>query len=345
MKPIILEYVWLDGYDVPNLRSKIKMHYVDGTEGVREGVNPPNWGFDGSSTLQADGNNSDCILNPVRVVPHPLFRDNEAYIVLCQVLNPDLTAHSSNKRVSLQGAEVKHYSMEMWFAFEQEYTIFDAKGERPYNWGDGYPEPQGRYYCGIGSDVAWGRKISEDHLQACMYAGIKLAGTNAEVMASQWEYQTTPMKALEAADNLWISRFILNRIAERHNATIKLDPKPIKGDWNGAGCHTNFSTKIMREYCPQEHIEKICGVFKKNTQDHIAVYGSNNNQRLTGKHETQHINTFSYGVADRGASIRIPPATASANKGYLEDRRPAANIDPYEVCAVLLETMAEAEQF
>ena len=231
---------------------------------------------------------------------------------------------------------------EMWFAFEQEYTIYDMHGTSPYLWPkSGFPPEQGRYYCGVGADVAWGREVCDDHMGACLRAGLPMSGTNAEVMPSQWEFQTGPQLLLWQQISFWISRFILNRVAADHNLTIKLDPKPVKGDWNGAGCHTNFSTKEMRKDCADWQQENICAAIGKRVKEHIAVYGHDNSERLTGEHETQHISKFSYGVADRGASIRIPPAMAEFNKGYLEDRRPAANIDPYEVCNVLLETVCE----
>jgi glutamine synthetase len=228
----------------------------------------------------------------------------------------------------------------MWFALEQEYAIYDKYGENPYMWPtQGFPAPQGRYYCGVGSDVAWGRKISENHMLACLKAHIEIGGTNAEVMPSQWEFQIGPLNALEVSDQLWISRFILNRLAEDFEATIKLDPKPVKGDWNGTGCHINFSTKSMREHLDAARVAEICGALEKNIDKHLAVYGKCNHERLTGKHETCSINQFRYGEADRGVSIRIPPGVLQAGKGYLEDRRPAANVDPYEACRVLMETV------
>ena len=348
----ILEYVWLDGYEVKNLRSKIKV--VDAECRLGPGFTPdiesfPEWGYDGSSTGQATGDFSDVILKPVKCMHNPFFKSDSneianSFIVLCDIMNPDGSVHESSTRSGLVDLDKKYAEHDMWFAFEQEYTIYDATGTSPYNWPvSGFPEGQGRYYCGIGGDVAWGRDISDEHLMMCLEHNLCIVGTNAEVMPSQWEFQSGPLTALDAADNLWLSRFLLNKIAEKHHATISLDPKPIKGDWNGAGCHTNFSTKAMREKCGKEEWTEICEAIGERTSEHMAVYGNLNHERLTGDHETCSMEDFRFGESDRGAAIRIPPVTSANSKGYLEDRRPAANIDPYLVCKVLLETVCESE--
>lgn len=347
---VILEYIWLDGYahnnerphDVANVRSKIKIFHGN----ITDISSIPRWSFDGSSTMQATGNRSDCILNPVYFVKYPIIdkANNDTYIVLCEVLNADGTPHASNTRAALAAVENKFAHTEMWFALEQEYAIYDKYGENPYLWPEkGYPAPQGRYYCGVGADAAWGRPISELHLLACMEAKLAIGGTNAEVMPSQWEFQIGPGTATHISDQLWIARFLLNRIAEKFDATIKLDPKPVKGDWNGTGCHINFSTLKMRESMNIDDVKRICSALENNIQKHLAVYGKQNEQRLTGKHETCSINQFRFGEADRGASIRIPPGVLQAGRGYLEDRRPAANVDPYEACRVLMETVCSTE--
>ena len=344
---LVLEYVWLDGNAVKNLRSKIKVMNVEEFRGF-EPEHYPDWGFDGSSTNQAPGNKSDVILKPVRVIENPLYRPNASsgdmsLIVLCDVANPNGKPHETSTRAGLVELAEKYESHKMWFAFEQEYTIYDGEGTAPYRWPiSGFPSPQGKYYCGVGDDVAWGRDISNDHLEACLWADMSIVGTNAEVMPSQWEFQTGPLEALDAADNLWLARFLLNRVGEQHGCTIKLDPKPIKGDWNGAGCHTNFSTRQMRNKCPEEHWTAICEAIGERVDEHLKVYGHQNHERLTGEHETCSIEEYRFGESDRGASIRVPPAIVKEGKGYLEDRRPAANIDPYLVCGVLLETVCGA---
>ncbi len=334
MAKITAEYIWIDGQKpTQKLRSKTKI--IDGP--VHKLSDLPEWGYDGSSTYQASGHFSDLKLNPVRIAPDPLHRDDDI-LVLCEVLNPDETVHWSNKRAQLREISEKYADHETWFGIEQEYTLFD--GNKPLGWPDkGFPAPQGGYYCGVGVDEVFGREIVEAHAAACIRAGIQIAGTNAEVMPAQWEFQIGPLPPLEMADELWLARWLLYRIGEEYLVSATLYPKPVKGDWNGAGAHTNFSTRAMREDGGIAVIEAAMEKLAKRHEDHIKVYGAHNEERLTGLHETAPIHEFRYGVSDRGASVRIPMATAAQKKGYFEDRRPAANMDPYEVCAILIETV------
>ena len=334
MSKVRAEYIWIDGYKpTANLRSKTKV--VDGP--VQNVEELPEWGFDGSSTLQAEGHFSDCLLRPVRIVPDPI-RGGDNILVMCEVFNADGTVHESNKRAALRDVAEKYADQEAWFGIEQEYTFYD--GNRPLGWPEnGFPAPQGEYYCGVGCDEVYGRQIVEEHMEACIRAGIEISGINAEVMPAQWEFQVGPVGALEVSDELWLARWLLYRIAEDFDVTVTIEPKPMKGDWNGAGAHTNFSTKAMREEGGMNVIEEACENLKKKHAEHIAVYGASNEERLTGLHETCSINDFRYGVSDRGASIRIPMGTANDGYGYLEDRRPASNIDPYEVCFALMNTV------
>jgi glutamine synthetase len=323
-----LEYIWLDGYaPEPSIRSKTKV--VESKPATVEDC--PGWSFDGSSTEQAEGSSSDCLLKPVRLVVDPQRKN--ASLVMCEVLNADRTIHASNTRGPFED------DPDLWCGFEQEYTIM--QGDRPLGFPkDGYPGPQGPYYCSVGIDNCVGRDIVEKHLDACLEAGLSVTGINAEVMKGQWEYQLFGKGAKEACDDLWISRFLLYRNAEAYGVTIDLHPKPIKGDWNGSGMHTNFSTTPIREQGGEKMITEICEKFKANHDRHIVDYGSDNDQRLTGLHETQSIDTFSYAVSDRGASIRIPVGTVQGGwKGYLEDRRPASNADPYKVVSQILATL------
>ncbi len=334
MKSIALEYIWLDGYSpTPSLRSKTKI--VDMK--VNDAGEAPEWGFDGSSTRQAEGKSSDCILRPVRVTPDPI-RGEDHRLVFCEVWNADGTPHISNTRAPLRAVAEKHAKEESWFGIEQEYTLFN--GEKPLAWPEeGEPGEQGPYYCAVGSANIYGRDLVEAHLAACLAAGIRIAGINSEVMPGQWEFQVGPIGPLEVGDELWLSRWLLHRLSEEFGITVSFSPKPMEGDWNGAGAHTNFSTKAMRAKGGRTVIDEACKKLATRHQEHITVYGAGNDKRLTGKHETAPIDQFRYGESDRGASIRIPIFTVQHGAGYLEDRRPAANMDPYKVAARLIETI------
>ena len=317
------EYIWLDGYQPePSLRSKIK---------TTEDETPPDWAFDGSSTQQAEGGTSDCLLLPVQKYNGPLFAD---YLVMCQVETGEHEVHSSNTRVAAE----KVVTDEWWFGFEQEYFFTDTKGN-PLGWQDGTPRPQGDYYCGVGSMNVQGREISEAHLEVCLEAGIELSGTNAEVALGQWEYQCFG-KGIKAGDDLWVSRYLLHKVAEEFGVCVNIHPKPKSGDWNGSGMHTNLSNEEMRTNGSENLMNSICEKLGAAHPEGIQEYGSDNDKRLTGLHETQKITEFSYAKFDRGASIRIPIFTIEHDwNGYLEDRRPASNADPYRIIAHIVGTL------
>jgi len=326
------EYIWLDGTaPTPLLRNKTKI-LADDVDVM------PIWGFDGSSTNQADGANSDCVLQPVFVCPDPI-RGGANKLVLCDVYNAhDMKPHKTNTRAACAKAAKKYAKHEMWYGIEQEYTMLRLDGT-PYGFpeGGGFPEPQGPYYCGVGAGRVVGREIVEEHTQLCMDAGLLISGTNAEVMPGQWEFQIGPGDALTASDHLYVARWLLHRVAEDYDVVISFAAKPQKGDWNGAGAHTNFSTKAMRE--DYKAIIAACEAIGKKVDLHVSNYGHGIEERLTGKHETAPYNKFSYGVSNRGASIRIPWQVEQDGKGYAEDRRPNANCDPYTVTRVILETV------
>jgi glutamine synthetase len=331
LMPYRAEYIWIDGQKpTAKLRSKTKI--------VPSGEEPPVWGFDGSSTEQAPGNLSDCVLNPVFVRPDPI-RGGDDVLVLCEVLTPDMEPHPSNTRSAAVAAYEKYKDQVPWFGLEQEYTFF--KDGRPHGWPvGGYPAPQGGYYCGVGADEIWGRDVVEDHTAACIKAGIEISGTNAEVMIGQWEFQIGPLGPIEVGDHLWMARWLLYRIAEDYNISAHLNPKPVEGDWNGAGAHTNFSTKEMRS--SYEPIVAACEALGTKAEMHIQHYGAGIERRLTGLHETAPWTEYSYGVSDRGASVRIPWQVAQEQKGYIEDRRPNANMDPYTVTRLITDTVCGA---
>lgn len=382
---VVAEYVWLDGSNLttdkegnfvlePNknqeVRSKIKI--IDTRfDGFRAEMNlqerqnyvkalaedVPPWGFDGSSTNQAKGHASDCVLKPVRVYLDPLrTRERPDYLsvlVLNEVYDvPGEKPHLSNMRAGLRELSEKYEDQEFWFGLEQEYTFMRvddldfSRIARPL----GFPKngkepavPQGKYYCGNGADKIVGREIVDKHMFACLDAGILLAGTNAEVMPGQWEYQdgngTEFSNPLKVADDLTTARFLMERIAEKYGVVASLNPKPQQGDWNGAGAHTNFSTKAMRE--SDQGFQEIVERLRQKHVQHIALYGEGIEQRLTGKHETCPYTDFRAGVSDRGASIRIPWQVAAEGSGYMEDRRPCANMNPYVVLAKIMQTVME----
>ena len=327
-------YVWIDGSG-ENLRAKSKtMDIVP-----QKPDDCPIWNFDGSSTGQAEGSNSDVYLYPAALFKDP-FRGGHNKLLLCETYKYNKEPTESNKRHSCVKAMDKAKDSHPWFGIEQEYTLLATDGH-PFGWPkNGFPGPQGPYYCGVGANKVYGRAVVEAHYRACLYAGIKVAGTNAEVMPAQWEYQVGPCEGIEMGDHLWMSRFILHRVAEDYSVVVSLDPKPIPGDWNGAGAHCNYSTVAMREAGGIKVIEVAIEALKKEHHRHIKAYdphqGEDNKRRLTGLHETSSINDFSAGVANRGASIRIPRQVGEDGCGYLEDRRPSSNCDPYSVTEVIV---------
>ena len=329
------EYIWLDGTEpTAQLRSKTKILDDNVTT-------PPIWGFDGSSPNQATGDKSDCVLKPVFTCPDPL-RGGRNILVLNEVLlAANMRAHPTNTRAAAAAAAKKFVDDDMWFGMEQEYTMLKPDGT-PLGFPEGgFPEPQGPYYCGVGADKIFGRDIVEQHTQACIDAGLKISGTNAEVMPGQWEFQIGPAGVTEVGDHLNVARWLLQRIAEDYDVVVTFAAKPQKGDWNGAGCHTNFSSKSMRESYPA--VIAAVNAVAKNYLQLVKNYGHDIESRLTGAHETAPWDKFSYGVSDRGASIRIPWQVEKDGKGYAEDRRPNANCDPYVVTRLLTETVCGSD--
>lgn len=347
----LAEYIWLDGADpTQGLRSKTRVISVEGGRTLQLS-DFPEWGFDGSSTYQAEGGDSDLALVPVSFVPDPL-RVEGNYLVLCEVMAESGQPHASNTRALMRRElESGAAAQEPIVGFEQEYTLFE-KG-RPLGFpADGYPAPQGPYYCGVGADHAFGRHLVEAHTQACLEAGLMIYGINAEVMPGQWEFQIgyrgvagESADPLSVADHVSFARYLLLRLGERFGVTPSFDAKPMKGDWNGAGAHTNFSTRAMRDprtglRAIREAIERLA----ERHEAHIVAYGAGLEERLTGLHETCAIDQFRSGVADRGASIRIPRHVEEKGHGYLEDRRPGANCDLYRVGAELLKTICSTPE-
>lgn len=329
---VMAEYIWIDAKGGVRSKTRTLKKKPDSTDDL------PEWNFDGSSTGQAPGDNSDVYLRPCAIYSDP-FRRGENILVLCETWDADGSPNKFNFRHDCARLMDANAKRELWFGLEQEYTLLGPDGW-PYGWPKGgFPGPQGPYYCGVGTGKVYCRDIVEAHYKACLYAGVMIAGINAEVMPAQWEYQVGPCQGISLGDELWMSRFLLHRVAEEFGAKISFAPKPIPGDWNGAGLHTNVSSAEMRADGGMKHIEAAMKKLEGRHVEHIKVYGEGNADRMTGLHETASMDKFNWGVADRGASVRIPRACAKEGKGYFEDRRPASNADPYQITGIIVETI------
>lgn len=341
-KKQIVEYVWLGGSGW-DFRSKARVLNTPVTS-----VNQiPEWNFDGSSTGQAETSSSEMILRPVRMVNDP-FRGGHHKIVLCEVYTPAGIPSTSNFRHNAAKvfSEPSVVAEEFWFGVEQEYILCKicTKSSKliPVAWGEEGNEPkhQGEFYCGVGHGKAIHREVPEEHLSICLAAGLDIAGINAEVFPGQWEYQVGICKGIDVCDQLWLSRYFLFRVCEKHKLVPSFDPKPMKGDWNGSGCHLNISTKSTREKPNKiETIEVLLNKMKTTHASNMSFFGDKNDERLTGKHETSNMKEFSWSVGGRHSSVRIPYSTEKGDTGYFEDRRPAANMDPYLTCAINVDSM------
>ncbi len=336
MAKLKLEYIWLDGYEpVANLRSKTKI--VEGDPESFSLEDCPMWGFDGSSTKQADGSDSDCMLKPVAIYPDGARLNG--FLIMSEVMLPNGDPHPSNARATITD------DSGFWVGLEQEYFMY--QDGRPVGWPEnGFPDPQGEYYTGVGfnnvGDVA--RQVVEEHLDLCLEAGINHEGINAEVAKGQWEFQVFGKGSKNAADQVHVARYILLRVCEQYGIEVNFHCKPFTGDWNGSGMHCNFSSDYMRGTGGKDYFMKLMDKFEAYKDEHIAAYGPENHLRLTGLHETQSIDKFSWGIADRGASIRVPHSFANDGyKGYLEDRRPNSQGDPYKIVSRVLKTVLETE--
>jgi glutamine synthetase len=340
---VIAEYIWIDGTGI-NVRSKWRT--LPGP--VTDISEIPLWNYDGSSTEQAVTNDSEVTLKPVAIFPDP-FRGGDNILVLCSTYKfanaekDELKPANTNFRHFAEPIFEKAKDFHPWFGIEQEYTLFECTNaftKWPLGWPQGgYPPAQGPYYCSVGATVCFGRVVMDLHYNACLAAKITVSGTNGETMPGQWEFQIGPWEGVDIGDHLWVARYLLGRVTEDLSIGVSFHPKPIiGGDWSGAGCHANYSTLAMREEGGLEEIYKAIDCLENTHVEHIKYYGSENNLRLTGKNETCSVSTFRAGVGDRGASIRIPTSTKQEGKGYFEDRRPASNIDPYVVGALLVST-------
>jgi len=331
---LLAEYIWIGGEN--ELRSKTKvLHNLDLCSHIKE---LPKWNYDGSSTKQATGTYSEIILKPVAYYSDP-FRKGNHILVLCSTFRPDGTPLENNHRITAKKIFNKKLEEKPWFGIEQEFFIMDPRTDKPVGFPVlGNPNGQGQYYCSVGSSNAFCRFILDEHLLACLHSGLNISGINAEVAPGQWEYQIGPCTGIESGDQVCVSRYILKRIAEKYNLDISWHPKPVLGDWNGSGCHTNYSTVGTRSKNGLDVIYKHMEKLQLKHNEHMDVYGQHNNLRMTGEYESSNYNKFSYGVGNRGASVRIGNDVVKNKCGYYEDRRPASNMDPYLVTSKIFET-------
>ena len=334
---MLVEYIWLDVNGEPRSKTRV-IETPKKEKGEKQDVEIPLWNYDGSSTGQASGDKSEIILHPVSAYPDP-FRGGDCILALCETLNADMSPHSTNTRFLAKEIFEKYKSVEPLYGIEQEFFLEKNNSILAFADKDNQPKPQGNYYCGTGENCH-GRNVIEAAFKRCIVAGLTVTGFNAEVAPSQWEIQVCS-SGINAADQLIILRYILNRTAESFSISINYQPKPLDGDWNGSGCHVNFSTKSMRDKNGYSVIENAVKNLENKHSLHMKHYGKDNNLRMTGKHETSSYDTFTHGVGDRTASVRIPQDTFKNKCGYLEDRRPASNMDPYVVTRLILETCVE----
>ena len=334
---LVAEYIWIDAEY--GLRSKSRTLPIINENTYKNVEKIPTWSYDGSSTNQAVTKDSDITIKPVASFTDP-FRGFPHILVLCETYNSDGEPLPSNHRSwANEIFDISTQEHCPWYGIEQEFFLMTPNG-RPIGFpSDGYPKPQGKYYCGVGANNIFGREIMDELYQHCIMASIKISGVNAEVANSQWEFQIGPCSGLEVGDHLWVARYILNRLAEKYGAVVDYHPKPLEGSWNGSGLHTNFSTHCMRDKGGIKDIKMALKKLEMRHEYHMKFYGSENYKRMTGGQETSSFYKFNWGIRDRSASVRIPPGVAQSGQGYLEDRRPASNADPYLVAGLIYETV------
>jgi glutamine synthetase len=345
LNSVILEYVWLGADYV--LRSKYKTLYLQTNDKLININQIPNWNYDGSSTGQAPGNASEITLVPVAFRPNPFFESGKSFLVLCATYLRDGKPAPGNTRHNANVIFNKNLDMNPWFGLEQEYFIMapnftqDSTTPLAYSF-ENKPDAQdrqggGRYYCGVGNQHIANRSLAEKHYLYCLNARLNISGINSEVAPSQWEFQIGPCEGINASDELWLSRYILQKLSEEFKINISYEPKIID-DINGSGLHTNFSTEETRNEGGLDRIRQYLDKMEPKHKEHLQIYGTGNEKRLTGHHETSSMEKFTWKDGDRGASVRIPYTTIDENKGYFEDRRPASNADPYLVTSKIFET-------
>jgi glutamine synthetase len=336
----VADYVWVGGNS--EFRSKTRVITVKPNQKSVTLKDIPDWNYDGSSTNQSNREESEVILVPRAMYRNPFTMGNDV-LIMCDTYTPDMTPHVTNTRASAQKIFNQHTEMRPWYGLEQEYFIIDPNTNLPVGYEDGKTQGQGTHYCGAGAENVFGRSVADQHMALCIRAGITISGINAEVAPGQWEFQVGPCEGIQAGDDMMMARYLLIRVAETKNLKVTFEPKPLKGNWNGSGCHTNFSTVMMREgshgKTGLDYINQAIKCLETDHTEMISKYGSGNQERMTGLHETADYNVFSHGVANRGVSVRIGNETYRNKKGYFEDRRPSSNCDPYVVTSLIMKSI------
>lgn len=321
----VCEYIWLDGSG--SIRSKTRViKKLDTTHVLK-------WNYDASSTeqLPSDGD-TEGILKPVLALNDPLrlIDGHNCLLVLCETYNNEGKPLKGNYRTEANNIFNLMLEEVPWFGLEQEYFIEFKKKQT-------HTLSNLEHYCGTANNYVE-RQIAEEHLNACLKAGLKISGLNAEVCPNQWEFQIGPCEGISAADHLIVARYLLEKICEKHDAYVDYSPKP-NPEINGSGCHINFSTDSTRQENGIEKIYEYIGKLEKDHENTLTHYGKDNHLRLTGLHETSSMDKFTYGVGTRNTSIRIPNQVVKDGCGHFEDRRPAANIDPYDATSALFKAI------
>lgn len=316
-------YIWIGANN--RLRWKIKTVPIDKRDMLKLKAYPW-WNYDGSSTGQAEGENTEVRLKPVRVYPFP-YKDDADVMILCETYNVDNTVHRDNERYhALERFKAGEYKRP-WFGNEVEYFIV-KNGD---NMNDLLTTT---HYCGFDECRAHCKRVALEHYNACLNANLEISGMNAEVTRGQWEFQIGPCEAIKSGDHTYVALFLLIWVAEYHGCKVIVNESKPYENVNGSGCHINYSDIDTRFNDNANILVQKINKLGERHDHHMSIYGDNS-KRLTGTHETSRPDVFSFGTGTRDTSVRVPTNT----KKYFEDRRPASNIDYYKVTSSIYESV------
>jgi glutamine synthetase len=347
-----VEYLWLDAKH--HTRSKMRTLYLSHDEAADISLDDPasalrvipRWEFDGGATGQATAGGRECVLEPVHAIRHPFpLRPLSipTWLVMCELRIGSGRIHPTDTRAmtrhSFENSAVIRDQRAL-FSAEQEFFFFDKATKAPHGWTIKSTLPRDEYYCGVNRSLKVEREIINELYEKCLACDIPICEASQEVSPAQWKYRIGPAPAPLIGDLLYFAKFILFRLCERHDLYPAFNPKPIKGDWNGSGCHFTISTRHTRHSvkdpadssrfsCGSARIREITDKMSDNHEDFMRSTGSKNIERLTGTHNTSNFRTFSIGINTKSASVAID----SSGRG-LEDRRPGANVDYYTILSL-----------